>query len=209
MSRRANAAKRCLRCRMHAGLCVCALIPRLETRTRLVLVIHRIENRRTTNTGRLATECLVNSEVVVRGNRESPTVPLSLPPETNVLLLFPFEGAVDIRTFADHASPVALVVPDGNWRQASKARNRVPGLREATAVSLPPGPLSDYRLREESHEERVCTLEAIARALGVLEGAQVQRPLEEALALMVSRTLHARDARVGLRPLGASQRHST
>lgn len=172
---------------------MCASIPRVVTRTRVVLLIHRAEDRKTTNTGRLATMCLTNSDVVVRGNRESPTTgPIDLPPGVRPLLLFPFEGAVDVATFASSREPLALIVPDGNWRQASKARNRVPGLRDVTCVSIPPGPASDYRLREESHDERVCTLEAIARALGVLEGPSVQQVLEGALALMVRRTLQAR-----------------
>ncbi len=185
---------------------MCASIPRVVTRTRVVLLIHRAEDRKSTNTGRLAAECLVNSEVVIRGHRESPSGPLTLPTGMKPLLLFPFEGAVDLRSFVGGTVPLALVVPDGNWRQASKVRNRVPGLREAIAVALPPGPRSDYRLREESHEERVCTLEAIARALGVLEGAHVQRPLERALSIMVSRTLHARDARMNLSPAAFADR---
>ena len=77
MSRRNNAARRCSRCRMHLSLCVCTLIPRLVTRTRLLLVIHRAEDRKPTNTGRLAAECLVNSEVVVRGHEEADRGPLS------------------------------------------------------------------------------------------------------------------------------------
>ncbi|HSO40373.1 MAG TPA: DTW domain-containing protein, partial [Labilithrix sp.] len=68
MSRRNNAASRCWRCRMHSSLCVCALIPKLATRTRLVLVMHRAEDRKPTNTGRLAAEAMPESRVVVRGH---------------------------------------------------------------------------------------------------------------------------------------------
>ena len=42
------------------------MIPRLLTRTGLMLFIHREEVKKPTNTGRLAADCLVNSEVVVR-----------------------------------------------------------------------------------------------------------------------------------------------
>ena len=72
MSRRNNAASRCMRCRMHSSLCVCSLIPKLDTRTRLILVIHRAEDRKPTNTGRLAFEAMPNSEVIVRGRAEQP-----------------------------------------------------------------------------------------------------------------------------------------
>src|SRR5207253_8194346 len=119
MSRRNNAASRCLRCRMRSSLCVCALMPRIETRTRIVLLIHRAEDRKPTNTGRLATECLVNSEVIVRGNRETESAPLPIAEGTQPVLLYPAEDAVPLPELR-FDRPVTLIVPDGNWRQASK-----------------------------------------------------------------------------------------
>jgi DTW domain-containing protein YfiP len=192
MSRRANGHLRCKRCRLHASLCICALIPRLETRTRLVLVIHRYEDRKPTNTGRLATECLVNSEVVVRGHDAQPTARLALSPETQPILLFPHEGALPIASLARSPRPVTLIVPDGTWRQASKVRSRVPGLRDVPCVCLPEGEPSSYRLRVDAHPGGLATIEAIARAFGVLEGEPVRRALEDVFRAMVERTLWAR-----------------
>ncbi len=171
------------------------LIPRLETRTRLVLVIHRYEDRKPTNTGRLAAACLPNSEVIVRGH-----VPRSgAPPETlsfdravRPVFLFPSEEAVPLASFASSQEPVALIVPDGTWRQASKVKQRVRGLESVPCVSLPPGPPSLYRLRAEPRPGGLATMEAIARALGVLEGPPVQIELERVLLAMVERTLWAR-----------------
>ncbi|MBX3187157.1 MAG: DTW domain-containing protein [Labilithrix sp.] len=178
---------------MHASLCVCALIPRIETRTRVVLVIHRAEDRKPTNTGRLATECLANSEVVVRGHEGKPDPPLSF---ARPVLLFPHEDAIPIAAFArDLDEPVALVVPDGNWRQASKVRARVAGMRDAPCVALPAAEPSIYRLRSEAHPFGLATLEAIARALRVLEGdrgAEIERALLFPFRAMVERTLWSR-----------------
>lgn len=183
---------------MHLSLCFCALIPRLETRTRVVLVIHRTEDRKTTNTGRLATECLTNSEVVVRGHteRESEPVPIAL--GSTPLLLFPAEDAVPLTDLAPElaksARPATLIVPDGNWRQASKVRRRVPGLANIPCVTLKGGERSSYRLRWEAHDHGLATIEAIARALGILEGPEVERALELPFRAMVERTLWARGA---------------
>jgi len=44
MTRRDNPA-RCQICRMHETLCICALVPRLVTRTRLALLVHHREAR--------------------------------------------------------------------------------------------------------------------------------------------------------------------
>lgn len=158
----------------------------------MVLVIHRYEDRKPTNTGRLATECLTNSEVLVRGHEARPSTPLSTAAGSLPLVLFPYPGARSLTEYATSKSPVTLVVPDGNWRQASKVYKRVPGLRDLPFVSLPPGLPSGYRLRTEAHEEGLSTLEAIARALGILEGLEVQRALEELFHTMVERTLWAR-----------------
>jgi DTW domain-containing protein YfiP len=187
---------------VHGSLCICALIPRLETRTRVVLVIHRYEDRKPTNTGRLGTECLVNSEVVVRGHEGEPTSAIELSPDVQPLLLFPYEDAVPIERFAASPRPVTLIVPDGTWRQASKVRSRVPGLRDVPCVSLPRGAASTYRLRFDAHDDGLATIEGMARALRVLEGdrgEEVQRALEGVFHAMVERTLWARGT------LGAQQ----
>jgi DTW domain-containing protein YfiP len=177
---------------MHLSLCLCALIPRLETRTRLVLYIHRFEERKPTNTGLLAASCLARSEVRFRGGPDDVSVPFACEEGSEPLVLFPYEGATPLDRFRASGAPVTLVVPDGNWRQASKMYKRVPGLAGLPCVSLPDGPRSDYRLRAEAHDDGLSTLEAIARAIGILESVEVQRALERVQLAMVERTLWAR-----------------
>ena len=178
---------------MHESLCVCSLIPRIETRTRLVLVIHRVEARKPSNTGRLAAACFPNSEVLVRGHADAPSAPIAPAPGSRPLLLFPHEDAVPLGPgHAAGPGPVTLIVPDGTWRQASKVRQRVPGLRDVPCVSLPADAPSIYRLRAEAHEHGLATLEAIARAMGLLEGAHVREALEHVFRAMVERTLWSR-----------------
>lgn len=171
---------------------MCALVPKLHTKTRLVLVIHRAEDRKTTNTGRLAAACLVNSEIVVRGHATDHEPALPAPAGSRVLLLYPAPDAVPLTELAPVNEPVTLVVPDGNWRQASKVRKRVPGLAAVTCVTLPPGEPSIYRLRAEAHAHGLATLEAIARAFGILEGEHVRRAIEVPFRAMVERTLWTR-----------------
>jgi DTW domain-containing protein YfiP len=183
---------------MHSSLCVCPLIPKLATRTRLVLVIHRAEDRKPTNPGRLAAEAMANSQVIVRGRAEEPQDEIPLGPETRPVFLFPHEGAVPLESVAHIPGddrPVTLIVPDGNWRQASKVRNRVPGMRDVPCVSLPVGAPSIYRLRSEAHPFGLATVEAIGRCLRVLEGEngpEVEAALELPFRAMVERTLWAR-----------------
>jgi DTW domain-containing protein len=177
---------------MHESLCVCSLIPRIETRTRLVLVIHRDEERKPTNSGQLAALCLPNSEVCVRGAIDRPQPRFTHDPATQPLVLFPHERAIPIAAFAGSTRPITLIVPDGTWRQAGKVRQRMPGLADVPCVSLPPDAPTSYRLRAEFHGDRLATLEAIARALGILEGAPVREALEQLFRIMVERTLWLR-----------------
>ena len=185
--------ERCLRCRRPRSVCYCAVLPHLETRTRVVLFIHRGEDRKSTNTGRLATECLANSEVFVRGHYAQPSEPFAQEGASQPVLLFPHEDANPLADFAAKTpGPLTLVVPDGNWRQASKVRRRVPGISELPCAWLPASALSRYRLRTESREGGLATLEAIARAMGILEGMHVQHALERVFRALVERTLWAR-----------------
>jgi DTW domain-containing protein YfiP len=183
---------------MHSSLCVCPLVPTLDTRTRLVLVIHRAEDRKPTNTGRLAVLAMKNSEVLVRGHESSPTDSFAFSEATRPLFLFPHEDAVPLASLATVKGddrPVTLIVPDGNWRQASKVRNRVAGMKDIPCVSLPVGEPSIYRLRLEAHPFGLATLEAIGRSLRLLEGdagPEVERALLHVFRAMVDRTLWSR-----------------
>ncbi len=180
---------------MHLGLCVCDAAPHLDVRTRLLLVMHHRETQKNTATGHLALMSLANSELRLHGDRNTPLDLSDVDGTTRrVLLLFPSDDAMPLtREFAlCDPRPMTLVVPDGNWRQASKIGRRVPGLEHAARVKLPPGPLSRYRLRSESRAEGLATCEAIARAFGILETPRVQAQLESLFDLMVERTLMTR-----------------
>jgi DTW domain-containing protein YfiP len=106
--------------------------------------------------------------------------------------LFPGEGATPLVEFVGSSKAVSLIVPDGTWRQASKVQHRVPCLANVPLVSLPKGPASKYRLRHETRDDGLATMEAIARALGVLEGQATQEALEHVFCMMVDRALWAR-----------------
>lgn len=172
---------------------MCALVEPIATRTELLVVIHRLEARKPTNTGLLGAACLANSRVLVRGHEGQPTS-VDLDPATEPLLLFPADDALPLTAFAASTKPITLIVPDGNWRQASKVRKRVAGLRGVPCVTLPADEPSAYRLRAEAHDHGLATIEAIARAMGVLEGPHVRSALEAVFRAMVERTLWARGA---------------
>ncbi len=179
---------RCGGCGLPEALCLCAELPTLAVRTRVVVVMHKIEAIRSTNTGRLAARMLSGATVRVRGDRDAPTEGA---PEGRRLVLFPLEGARALRA-DDAGDDLVLVVPDGTWSQARRIHRRDPASRGAETVVLPAPAASAYDLRRGAREGGVCTLEAIAGAMGVLEGEAVERALREAFAAWRERALKVR-----------------
>ena len=88
--------------------------------------------------------------------------------------------------------PFTLIVPDGNWRQASKMGRRIVGLKNVPQIKLPVGAPTQYFLRRAPQEHCLSTIEAIARALGIIEGPPVQEALEKLFRLMVKNTIGTR-----------------
>lgn len=163
--------------------------------TRVIILMHWSEQFRTSNTGRLASLALQGAELRIFDAAGVPDDASGLDdPEREGVLLFPGEEAVELTPAwaASRARPVTLLVPDGTWRRARRMVRRNPLLQGIPRVTLPPGGPSEYQLRTNRREGAVCTLEAVARALGILEGPQVQARLEEVLREMNHRVLSTR-----------------
>ena len=186
---------RCPGCEIRKPLCFCAMIPRIALQTRVIILMHTSEEVLTTNTARLAAKALTNSEVRIHGRRDERLSSDGLiQPGRSALLLFPSSDSVELTPdfAAGLSGPVNLLVPDANWRQSTKFVRREPCLIGIPRVRLPEGPPSEYRLRTQRSDQNVCTLEAIARAIGILECREAQASLETLLRVLVERTLWSR-----------------
>lgn len=194
-STRKKPADRCPKCLMRLELCLCGSIPAINLATKIVLIVSKREIIVPTNTGRLASQALSNSVVLIRGDQARPyDLNEHLPADGENLVLYPSDDAqeLSLELLKSFRRPITLVVPDGNWRQTAKMRKRDPVMAKLTSVKLAPGLPSAYRVRHESKEGGLATIEAIARALGVLENTDVQKSLEELMDVMVSRVLTSR-----------------
>jgi DTW domain-containing protein YfiP len=186
---------RCPRCEIRKPLCFCAFIPQIHLQTQLVILMHASEQVLTTNTARLAAKALPNSEIRIRGRKDERMCSVGLKTHQTVsLVLYPSPHAVELNeNFASRlVAPVTLIVPDGSWAQTRRIVRRETALRGIPHVKLPQGPASEYRLRLQPTEHRLCTFEAIARALGIIESRDAQARLETLLRVMVERTLWSR-----------------
>lgn len=174
--------ERCERCLFQRRLCLCEAIPALPTRTRVVIVRHHLERWRSSNSGRLAHLALPNSVLVDHGGEGGAAV---LPALDGAWLLFP-EG--EPMREAPAEPPRQLVVLDATWSQARRMFRKLGALRGLPVLRLPDAPMPAARLRESPGAGRVSTIEAIARALRLLEpGDAAAAALERLFAAAVAR----------------------
>ena len=164
---------RCLRPQSH---CLCALIPSLDSRTRVLLLQHPSEVNHALNTARLAALGLKNAELIVGEVFEDLPQRLN-PPGYQARLLFPGDEAQPMHAYRTTDQPLLLVVPDGTWRKARKMLHLNPLLAALPRVTLADGGVSRYRLRKAPGPGALSTVEAIVQALQVLEAPARFEPL--------------------------------
>lgn len=186
----------CPRCRRPSVVCYCAHLVPLPTRTRIVILQHPREARVPIGTARMAHLMLPHSQLVhpqtwhSGGPREGQPEGRGVffgerpwatdlgaeqaagegaAPPDSVALLFPGPGAEDPARLPPGAVKT-LVVIDGTWAQARKVLKQNPGLLRLRRVGITPTRPGNYRIRREPAAECLATIEALAQALGVLEG---------------------------------------
>lgn len=192
ITRKRKTVDPCDVCYLHKTRCICHLIPKIKTKTKLSVIIHHRELKRTTNTGSLATHALVNSKMYIRGLIQSPldlTQILSDGYESYVL--YPSDDAQDIESIKA-SKPVHLIVSDGNWRQASKLHRRHRELSHLPRVRINEKNRATQHLRREHFEEGFSTLEAIAIAFGYLENEIIKKQLLDIYQAKLAATLVGR-----------------
>jgi DTW domain-containing protein YfiP len=185
----------CEICGASRTACLCDVVPRIDLRTKVCLVIHHRELSRNSNTGLLAIRALVNSEVRVRGEqREALDLKDLITSQYRSFLFYPSGDAVELNQalVMQEATPIQLLVPDGTWRQARKIHSRHRELRDLPRVKISTPNQSIFQLRAQSKPERMATLQAIAHGLGIIEGDLVRSQLMDLYHAKIKRTLKGR-----------------
>ncbi len=180
---------RCPRCWIRHEFCLCADIPTVPTRTRVVIVRHAREADKSTGTARIAGLALPNSAMIDFGEESAPVDEEVKPFVPGAWLLFPADFDAPP---APEVLPQCLIVIDGTWRQTRRMLKKLPALANVPRLGLPTKQAAPLRLRESTSPDNRSTLEAIADALTLLEGPGVGQPLHLLHSLMVERVFRAR-----------------
>ena len=121
----------CAACCLEPSLCFCAIIPRVETQTRFVILRHFVEATKRTNSARIAALALPRCEIVDYGGKGDGPPGKKLAGE-GTWLLYPGGEVWN----GEGARPARLVVLDGSWKQAKRMLLRVPELGRMKRFSL-------------------------------------------------------------------------
>jgi DTW domain-containing protein len=184
---RSRKIARCGGCGLYPELCVCSSLPALQTRVEVVVLVHRLERFKSTNTGRLAARALTRGLSVTR-DRHSPLV---ITPVPRSYVLFPKPDATSL-TEAIASGIDRLIVPDGTWPQAGRLARRDPLCAGLPCVKLTCTRPSRYALRRSERPDALCTFEAIAEALRILDSDELADRMHAALIPWLERSLAVR-----------------
>ena len=179
---------------MQVALCVCDLVPSIESRVRWVFVLHDLERYKTTNTAYLAWRSIAGAQLCWYRSRIEPTIPpVELPDDRDTWLLLPLRGEpVPATELARRDRPLTIVVPDGTWSQTRKIVRTRPELADLPTVSLPEEACARWSLREETWPAGMSTVDAVCWLMAALEGPEAAAPLERVAEAMWRRTMISR-----------------
>lgn len=190
----------CPRCRRPAASCLCAYLAPVETTVEVVFLQHARETKRAIGTAWLAHLALPRSRLLVGVDfTERPEVQeLLVRGDRRPFVLYPGEGSLNLASLSPAELPqperTLLLVPDGTWWEAAKLLRVNPWLAALPRVAVRPDAPTRFVLRRQRTAEGRSTLEAVAAALAVLEGApaRFERMLAALDALAAERDSRAR-----------------
>jgi DTW domain-containing protein len=184
----------CSRCYQRREVCLCPILPTVQTKAEFIILRHIYEAERPSNTGRLVALAMPNARMIPCGGGTR----IGHPPIDNVFLSLPGtcllwpDGVGKHPKEWETSPPAQIVIIDATWQQARRLYSTTPALRLLPRMVLPAPLRCRERLRKQHRSEGMSTIEAVAAAVAILEGADVAKPLEELYNELVRRTAFLR-----------------
>lgn len=199
---RAGAA-RCPRCSLPPRWCTCGLLPPVETRLDVHVLIHRGESRKPSSTGTLITRAVTGATGHVFQRETRFSIAKGFPVDDvafgrDLWVLHPGGDPLPVSPAVGHTAegphPKILLL-DGTWRQAGEMLRSVDRLGRCVRLPDPGAEPSRYWLRDQPSPSQLSTAEAL---MGVFRGfgePEAERRLRLHFELHVYATLLARGRR--------------
>lgn len=162
----------CNKCGLPTINCICNIVPKIETKTKIWILSTEREFSRPSNTARLLK--LINpesTELILweRTNAPEKLIEYINSEDYEVYILFPMENDDLSESKFEYKSSEkipAFIILDGTWKEARRILRKSDYLKNLPRVSLNPIHKSEYTLRRGASEGELCTIEA---AIEVLE----------------------------------------
>lgn len=167
---RGASVDRCERCLLAKRVCICGYTPTIKANADLILLFHREELFKPTNTGRLLMDALPENTFGFCWSRTEPDEQLlSLlgDPNRRCLIVFPFDESLPQyagrkchqELFSD-GRRLTFILLDGTWKQAGRMFHLSKWMEHLDSIALSLDMQRGYQVRKSHEENYVSTYEA-------------------------------------------------
>ena len=159
---------RCKYCQLGAQACLCDYVPKIQSGVDFILLMHRNELFKPTNTGRLLADINPHCHVHLwsRTQPEAALLEMINDPDRQCFIVFPSSSIQ-----ADRPRPVYQHIPDtdkrttfilldGTWTQCSRMFSLGRWLDKIPVIELPKGRTKGYQVRKSLTDSQLATAEA-------------------------------------------------
>lgn len=172
---RGKSVVRCVDCQLAVFACLCPWRPQMSSRCEFVLLMHRDEVFKPTNTGRLIADMLPKDTRVFCWSRTEPDaalLELLADPQRRCLIVFPAEATTSegrarevIHELPQDDKRNTFILLDGTWKQSGRMFHLSRWLDGVPCVQLPESLVRGYAVRKSHQEHYLSTAEAAGLCL--------------------------------------------
>ena len=180
-----KSVKRCPDCQMGDFACMCAWRPQADSDVEFVLLMHRKELFKPTNTGRLIVDVFPGTSAFLWNRLEAPEELENIlkDPNRSCFVVFPADGTENctrhvVQEIPPSAKKTTLILLDGTWKQCSRMIGLSRWLDDVPCLSLPESLVRSYAVRDSGRDHRFSTAEAAISCLRLAQEETSARILQ-------------------------------
>lgn len=175
---RGKSVQRCEGCLLATYNCICAFRPVRSSRAEFVLVMHKNETFKPTNTGRLIADVFPAHTHAFRWTRTEPDaelIELLQDPRRQCLLVFPVDTSEantkprKLYTEVPTDKIPTFILLDGTWKQSGRMFHLSRWLDQVPCIALPEAGERGYAVRKSHQDDYLSTAEAAALCLQLVD----------------------------------------
>lgn len=201
---RGKSVVRCEHCQLAAFACICPWRPELTAGCEFILLMHRDEVFKPTNTGRLIADVLPRQTHVFCWSRTEPPrelVDLLEDPSRRCVIVFPLDACEasvkprrSIRDLPEDGKITTFILLDGTWKQSGRMFHLSRWLDATPCIVLPETLVKGYAVRKSHQEHYLSTAEAAGLCLELANEVHVAHALQNYFQLFNLHYLATRGA---------------